>query len=140
MMNVPQLVPSEFLASNRKYSSKGKLDEDTHPISLTPRRFVLGDRFHTTVKPHKSPLCLYHNINNCAQANTLKTSYQEAENGRKNKKRLRSACNQNFHHHYFYNFLMDYYQNEKIVMKQRESLEASSGMKPQRDEYMRFVV
>ena len=140
MMNVPEIVPSEYLTSNRRLSDKAEASYLIHPVSMTSRRYVLGDRFHTAVKPHKSPLCLYHDINNCAQANAIKTSFQEAENSRKNRQRLRSSCNQNCHTHYFYNFLMDFYQNEKIVLQQIKTIKKSCGKEPRRDEYMRFVV
>ena len=87
------------------------------------RRYVLGDRFHTSTNPHKSPLCDYHNLNLCLQANTIKTSYQKSENHRKNMKRLRSACVQGFGTHFPYNYHMDFYQNEVIIEKQLETLQ-----------------
>lgn len=129
-------MPSEFRATN--ISPKEINQQDMiHPISGKSRRFVLGDRFHTATNPHKSPLCRYHDIEKCAQSNAVKTSYQESENSRKNNKRLRSSCMQSFHVHYFYNFLMDFYQNESIIKKQRNALK---GLNITRDEYFRFVI
>lgn len=112
-----------------------------HPVSGSARRYVLGDRFHSASNPHKSPLCNYHDINLCAQANTIKTSYQESENHRKNNKRLRSSCVQGFGTHFLYNLLMDFYQNEMIISKQLETLRKGlpSGFQIVRDKYMRFV-
>ena len=112
-----------------------------HPVSGSTRRYVLGDRFHSASNPHKSPLCNYHDINVCAQTNTIKTSYQESENHRKNNKRLRSSCVQSFGTHFLYNLLMDFYQNEMIISKQLETLRKGlpSGFQIVRDKYMSFV-
>ena len=82
---------------------------------MTTRRYVLGDRFHNRSNPHKSPLCVYHDIDKCQQSLTIKTSYQEVKNSHKNWRRLRSSCAQS---------LMDYYQNEAIVQSQRLRLES----------------
>ena len=103
---------------------------------------MLGDRFHNATNPHKSPLCEFHDINLCLQSCVLKTSYQESENHRKNTCRLRSSCVQGFGTHYFYNYLMDFYQNEDIVKKQRTLLEKNLG-KDQfiiRDQFSRFKI
>ena len=105
----------------------------------TSERYVLGDRFHSSTNPHKSPLCEFHNIDKCLQANSLKTSIQESQNHRKNKKRLRSAPMQNFETHAMFNFLMDFYQNREIVEKQRKNLE-KTGHKIVRDRFHRFVI
>ncbi len=119
------------------------VDNITHPLTGTARRYVMGDRFHTATNPHKSPLCEYHNnINLLAQSNAIKTSYQESENNRKNSRRLRSSCMQNFSTHFFYNYLMDFYQNIEIVNDQYavacEGLKA--GQKICRNAYMQFVI
>ncbi|CAB3993984.1 Hypothetical predicted protein [Paramuricea clavata] len=84
-----------------------------HPFTGSSRRYVLGDRFHTASNPHKSPLYEYHNINLLEQSNSIKTSYQESENNRKNVRHLQSSCMQNFSTH-----LMDFYQNTEIVREQ----------------------
>ena len=137
---MPEIVPVEYRNVAAAASPESTLPELHHPVSQMSRRFVVGDRFHTSAKPHKSPLCEYHNINNCAQAFTLKTSYQGSENNRKNKKRLRSSCMQSFHIHFYYNYLMDFYQNEKVVEEQKQKLEATSCRSVSRDRYMKFVV
>ena len=62
-----------------------------------------------------------------ATVNTIKTSYQESENNKKNVRRLRSLCMQNFPTH-FYNYLMDFYQNEEIVKNQKATI--SKILKP----------
>ena len=113
-----------------------------HPLTGTSRRYVLGDRFHTASNPHKSPLCEYHNINLLSQSNTIKTSYQESENNRKNERRLRSSTVQNFSTHYFYNFLMDFYQNEEIVKKQHDvaSQQLKRGQTLCRNAFMQFMI
>lgn len=137
---MPEIVPVEYRTTVAAAKPESSLLHFDHPVSQTSRRFVVGDRFHTSANPHKSPLCEYHNINNCAQAFTLKTSYQESENNRKNKNRLRSSCMQSFHIHFYYNYLMDFYQNEKVVEEQKQKLEATSGRAVSRDRYMKFVI
>lgn len=96
-------------------------------IQQQNKRFVLGDRFHSSSNPYISRICLYHDLNNSTQVNSLKTSYQESDNNKKNKKRLQSACVKNFHMHYFYNFLMDFYQNEATVEDQQKAVEGDTG-------------
>ena len=88
-----------------------------HPVSGNTRHFILGDRFHDSTNPHKSPLCRFHNINLCQQANMFKTSFQEMKNNQKNKKHLHSSCMQGFGVHYLYNYLMDFYDNKDFVAK-----------------------
>uniref|UniRef100_A0A7M5UYH7 HMG domain-containing protein n=2 Tax=Clytia hemisphaerica TaxID=252671 RepID=A0A7M5UYH7_9CNID len=140
-MDVPNIVPIEFrdvapIPMNPKNSN-------VHPITYKERRYVAGDRFHTGTNPHKSPLCEYHNVNLAQQGNTLKTSYQESMNNKKNKLRNRTSCTQGFLHHFYYNYLMNFYENEEIVSKQRRNLEnmvSNTGKIVKRDEYSRFVV
>lgn len=142
-LNFPIIVPEE-------YSSGFSIGTDesvclahhptAHPVSKDSRRFVCGDRFHSSTNPHKSPLCRYHDINLCQQALTIKTSYQESLNNKKNKNRLRSSCMQSMHTHILYNFLMDFYENEKIVLNQQRNLEEETGKTIARDEFMRFVI
>ena len=74
--------------------------------------------------PHKLPLCVFYDIDKCRQGITIKTSYQEVENSRKNQRCIRSACALFSGAHFFFNYLMDYYQNETIVQGQRKQLES----------------
>ena len=119
--------------------SPDEIERCIHPITGNSRRYVLGDRFHTSNNPHKSPLCEYRDINLCRQANVFGTSFQEAKNHQKNKKRLRSACLQGFGVHFLYNFLMDFYDNEEIVIKQKR-LFSQGGKEIRRDVYKRFYL
>lgn len=132
----------EYRAQNLNVMVPNDLSEFQHPLTMTTRRYVLGDRFHNKSHPHKSPLCVYHDIDKCKQSLTIKTSYQEAENGRKNQKRLRSSCAQSFHVHFFFNYLMDFYQNETIVKHQKSKLEAmlKDGQVLERDVYKRLII
>lgn len=142
-MSVPHIVPSEYLASSVPLHHCSNEDEPLmHPISGDCRRYILGDRFHSASNPHKSPLCAFHDINLCLQANSVKTSYQESENNRKNIRRLRSACVQGFGVHFLYNYLMDYYQNEQIVRKQIATLKknAQGNCDIVNDAFMRFTL
>ena len=137
---MPLVVPSEYKRTSSNVDLQVPLDEYIHPTSNNSRRFVVGDRFHTRVNPHKSALCKYHDINLCQQAATIKTSYQESRNKSKKDRRIQSASMQNFHIHFLYCYLMDFYQNEQIVEKQRKNIQALMGKQPSRDKYMRFVV
>ena len=98
-MDFPMIVPKEYRSScNNNFSMTHCNTEDTiHPLTMESRRFVCGDRFHTGTNPHKSPLCSYHDINLCSQSITIKTSYQESMNNKKNGKRLRSSRMQSMH-------------------------------------------
>ncbi|KAK3738741.1 hypothetical protein QZH41_018100 [Actinostola sp. cb2023] len=139
-MNVPIITTAEY--RDREAPMFESSDSTVHPLSGESRRYVLGDRFHNASNPHKSPLCLYHDINLAEQSNAIKTSYQESENNRKNVRRLRSSCVQSFDTHFIYNFLMDYYQNQEIVTEQYRiaSMNLKDGQKVVRDSYMRFVI
>ncbi|XP_028415288.1 HMG domain-containing protein 3-like [Dendronephthya gigantea] len=146
--NVPAIVPPEYSDGTvrpsweflREDGASHSQDEMNHAMSQC--HFVLGDRFHSASEPHKSPLCEYHNIDLCIQAPTIKTSIQESQNHRKNLRRLRSSCMQSFEVHIAYNFLMDFYQNEEIVCRQKKTLEKSLGMgeKLTRDSNLRFII
>lgn len=141
-VDVPFIVPQEFRDMSRQLQKPENLERFQHPVTMTTRRYVLGDRFHNKSDPHKSPLCVYHDIDKCRQSLTIKTSYQEVENSRKNQRRLRSSCAQSFGTHFLFNYLMDYYQNEAIVQSQRLRLE--SMLKDDetivRDVYKRFLI
>jgi len=135
-MNVPAIVPVEFQAGDGKVFES---DGFNHPLTGSSRRYVCGDRFHSTNNPHKSPLCEYHNINLCKQASTIKTSYQESMNHKKNQKRNRSSCTQSILTHIYYNYLMNYYDNEEVVKKQKENLE-SQKRTIVKDQFLRMVL
>lgn len=141
-ISVPEIVLAEYRDSPRTLPHLDDKEEVSHPLTGSERRYVLGDRFHESSNPHKSPLCQFHDINLCLQSNVLKTSYQESENHRKNILRLRSSCVQGFSTHFLYNYLMDFYQNEDIVKKQRSMLQKNlrEGQFIGRDKFCRFVV
>ena len=146
--NVPVIVPPEYSdgSTGSRQPSWEFLRATGSPNNLQQLQqsahFVLGDRFHSSSQPHKSPLCQYHNIDLCIQAPTIKTSIQESQNNRKNMRRLRSSCMQSFEVHIAYNFLMDYYQNEEIVRRQKKIIERSlvNGEKLVRDSNLRFII
>ena len=131
------MIPVEY--RNVALPPVKEVNEFQHPLTKKADRYVLGDRFHASCNPHKSPLCAFHNVNNCLQSNSIKTSIQESQNHSKNKKRLRSAPIQNFETHVIFNYLMDFYQNLETVNQQRKNLE-KMGHKVIRDEFYRFVV
>ena len=41
--------------------------------------------------------------------------------------------------HIFYNYLMNFYENERIVKRQKMELEETFGRDVRRDEFMRFI-
>ena len=138
-------MPTEFRTGKVDESvlrSNCTVDSSVHPVTGSSRRYVVGDRFHTSSNPHKSPLCCFHDINLCAQKDAIKTSYQECQNNSKNVKRLRSSTMQSFPVHFMYNFLMDYYHNEMIVQKQKSHLKKflKETQVLTRDSYHRFTV
>lgn len=138
---MPEIVPAESRDESVTETPPDTSQSWIHPVTGSSRRYVLVDRFHSATNPHKSPLCVFHDINLCLQGKSLKTSYQEAENNRKNRRRLQSSCVQGFGTHFFYNFLMDFYQNELIIEKQVQNLEKTmpEGYSIKRDKYMRLV-
>ena len=104
-MNVPEIVPTEYRPANVALVNPESVPDLDHPISGR-RRYIVGDRFHASTDPHKSPLCAYHDIKLCEQERSIKTSYQESENHRKNFLRLRSSTMQSFSVRFLYNYLM----------------------------------
>lgn len=135
-------MPSEYrpvTISASKGIEEYPPQEYVHPVSGTSRRFVVGDRFHSTKNPHKSELCSFHNINLCEQAATIRTSVQEARNKAKKDKRIQSACTQSFQMHFFYNYLMEFYQNEKIVEEQKRRISNDGKESITRDKFLRIV-
>ena len=111
-----------------------------HPVSGTKDRYIFRDRFHSSSNPHKSPSCADHDINLCNQANCIATSIQESQNNRKNVRRMRTTCHQNFETHILFNYLMDFYQNEQIVKGQVRSFSKHLKGNLVRDHMLRFVI
>ena len=116
------IVPTEYRASSAIKDPEilGKLE---HPaVSGSSQRFVLGDRFHNSTKSHKSPLCLFHDIDLCMQSNTIKTSYQGSGNFRKNMKRLVRQPFKDLDITLLdiTNYLMDYYPLNEAIVRQQE--------------------
>ena len=66
-VDVPYIVPQEFRDMSRQSQNPEDLEKLQHPVTMTTRRYVLGDRFHDKSNPHKSPLCVYHDIDKCRQ-------------------------------------------------------------------------
>jgi hypothetical protein len=111
-----------------------------HSLIVVTGTCLVIDSIQVLYNPHKSPLCQFHDINLCAQANSITTSVQECQNNSKNVRRLRSSCQQNFGTHIFFNYLMDYYQNEQIVQSQKINLckDKKDNEVLVRDELLRF--
>ena len=78
--NFPELVPAEYKMAPRtnqvSATTSHTFGEDVRFIHRNNEKICLQDRFHASSKPHKSPLCLFHDINLCQQANCITTSTQ----------------------------------------------------------------
>lgn len=117
------------------------LSQWQHPTTGLKRRYIAGDRFHASVNPHKSELCSYHGINLLDQGNCIGTSYQESLNKLKNK-HLQSSTVQSFFVHFIYNYLMDFYGNERVVLEQQKEIQSRLGPNQVvvRDKFHRFII
>ena len=91
-----------------------------HPLTNSVERYVVGDRFHDGPKTsgHKKTTCKYHNIDLCPELFSFQTVTSEVLNSKIKSTRLQSSSQQNLHHYFFYNRLMDHWNNLKIVQKQ----------------------
>lgn len=141
-MNVPEIVPEEYHLQTGMQSNH--VDDFTHPLTNSSRRYICGDTFQNKNNQHKSLLCQFHNIDLCLQAGSIKKSYQESMFNRRQK--MKSQQNaptnngpNNIMMHIFHNYLMNYYKNEEIVLRQKRELESSSGKNIKRDNFMRFI-
>ena len=102
---MPEIVPLEFRDKSIQLPRPDELIRYQHPITMTTRHFILSDPFHIMSNPQKSPLCVFHDIDKCRQGITIKTSYQETENSRKNYCHW-SAYEQSFVTHFFFTIKM----------------------------------
>ncbi|KXJ09079.1 hypothetical protein AC249_AIPGENE13542 [Exaiptasia diaphana] len=66
-VNIPEIVITDYSTNKERTKMPEMLSEVEHPITKSKRHFILGDRFHSQVNPHKSDLCAYHDINLCQQ-------------------------------------------------------------------------
>ena len=90
-----------------------------HPITGTYQKFVVGDRFHDSVRSgHKKPTCKFHNIDLCPDLKKYRSVTSEIINSRIKSTHLKASSQQNFKHYVLYNRLMDYWRNRDIIQKQ----------------------
>ena len=113
------------------------LKPDEHPLTQSTQKYFVGDRFHNTKYPHKSPLCGFHDINLCPQLVYAKTSGQENLNNIRNRNRLQTACTQSLPTHIFYNLIMDRAANRDIVENQARDLD--KNLYDRHSDYKHFV-
>ena len=91
----------------------------THPITKTAEKYIVGDRFHDSIKSgHKKPTCKFHNIDLCPELKRFQSVTSEVINSRIKSIQLKSSSQQNIHHYLIYNRLMDYWHNTSIIHKQ----------------------
>ena len=87
-----------------------------HPITSSANYYIIGDRFHDSVKSgHKKAKCKFHNIDLCPELTSYQSVTSEIINGKIKSTQLRSSSQQNIR---YYNHLMDYWHNKHIVQKQ----------------------
>lgn len=114
-----------------------------HPLTLTTDRYIVGDRFHDSIKTsgHKKDTCKFHHIDNCSELKEYKSVLSEVINAKIKSTRLQSSCQQNLIHYFAYNRLMDYWHNRKIVDKQFRNMfmKRKSGETVNRDHLHRFI-
>lgn len=137
-VSIPDLASSELKPQVTPVKNVSKWQ---HPTTGLNRRYIVDDRFHSSVNPQKSELCAYRSMNLLEQSNCIGTSYQESVNQLK-KKRLQSSTVQSFFVHFLYNYLMDFYGNEQVVLKQQRELNSRLGPNQViiRDEFQRFII
>ena len=91
----------------------------THPITRTTDKYIVGDRFHDSIKSgHKKSTCKFHNIDLCPELKQFQSVTSEVINSRIKSIQLKSSSQQNIHHYLLYNRLMDYWHNTSIIHKQ----------------------
>ena len=114
-----------------------------HPLTQTTDRYVVGDRFHDGARSsgHKKPTCKFYNMRLCPEVTQYQSVVSEVINSKIKTVRLQSSSQQNMHHYFFYNRLMDYWHNKSIVQKQllQMKLKLQPGETVIRDRLYRFV-
>ena len=114
-----------------------------HPLTETTRRYVVGDRFHDgpSGTGHKRDTCKFHNMRLCPELLQYQSVTSEVINTKIKSTRLQSSSQQNIYHYFFYNRLMDYWHNMKIVNKQlgKMACKARPGEVVARDRLHRFI-
>lgn len=113
-----------------------------HPITATTQKFIVGDRFHDSVKSgHKKITCKFHNIDLCPELKSFQSITSEVINSRIKSVQLKSSSQQNLRHYFIYNRLMDYWRNITIVQKQYQqmALRCTEGEYKTRDPLHRFI-
>ena len=99
------------------------MDHYLHPITGTVQKFIVGDRFHDSVKSgHKKYTCKFHNIDLCPELKPFQSITSEVINSRIKSVQLKSSSQQNLQHYLIYNRLMDYWHNIAIVKKQYQQM------------------
>ena len=113
-----------------------------HPLTNEVNRYIVGDRFHDGHKTsgHKKATCKYHCIDLCPELVGFQSITSEVLNSKIKTTRLQSSNQQNLHHYFFYNRLMDHWNNLQIVHKQWLQMQrrAEPGETVGRDVYHRF--
>ena len=113
-----------------------------HPLTNAVDCYIVGDRFHDGPKTsgHKKATCKFHHIDLCPELVSVQTITSEVLNSKIKSTRLQSSNQQNLHHYFYYNRLMDYWNNLQIVNKQWLQMQrkAKPGEAIARDKFLRF--
>ena len=145
--HVPELRDTQCLPSSAELQVVLKehaySKQIVHPLTGTSNRYIAGDRFHDGPNRigHKKPTCQFHNMKWCPELNAYQSVTSEVINSKIKSTRLQSSCQQNIYHYFFYNRLMDYWHNVRIINKQRAQMQAQAkpGEVIIRDSLHRFV-
>ena len=113
-----------------------------HPLTNSVDRYIVGDRFHDGPKTsgHKKATCTYHNIDLRPELVSYQSITSEVLNSKIKSTCLQSSNQQNLHHYFFYNRIMDHWSNLHIVQKQWSQMQkrAKPGETVARDVFHRF--
>ena len=113
-----------------------------HPLTNEVDCYIVGDRFHDGHKTsgHKKTTCKYHSIDLCPELVGFQSATSEVLNSKIKQHDCSQATNKIFTTTFFYNRLMDHWNNLQIVHKQWLQMQrrAEPGETVGRDVYHRF--
>ena len=129
--HIPELkkVHSQPVPSSHQIIEEHNYSQSmVHPLTQTVDRYIVGDRFHDGPKTsgHKRDTCRFHNMKWCPELLNFQSVTSEVINSRIKTTRLKCSSQQNLTHYFFYNRLMDHWDNVSIVSKQFQQMQAKS--------------
>ena len=98
-------------------------DNKVHPVTGKVTRLVLGTKLSNSHKTNNE--CLFHDINNCKQASSVKTMSQEGLQVRRKYRRVTAGKRQSLESHFCFNFALDILENLRTRRQQELALQKS---------------